>query len=321
MSTVWRLDEAVALMGLSAYGVRFSDLVVRYGEVVVLTGPNGSGKSTVSRAVVGDLAVAGSARVLEMDPIDDAAELKGRIGYLVKDLETMGSLTSRDVLDICAAVRECGTSYAHELAARLGLDLDQPMAELSRGQLRRLGIVQALMHKPELVVLDDPMTELDGPAREALSPVLREAAARGAAVLVTTQSPADAESYADRIVPLQTRPAEELAPAAVPLFTPAEMVTEPTPSPRRRRSPAPDPTPIAETPAQTPVHAGPAAAPTPAAAEPQGRTGIEPSAVDLGPIPAPPFRKVWRHRQRCRLGSPNRSRGAVREGRRPARSP
>jgi ABC-type Mn2+/Zn2+ transport system ATPase subunit len=291
MSTVERLDEAVALMGLSACGVRFSDLVVRYGEVVVLTGPNGSGKSTVSRAVVGDLAVAGSARVLELNPIVDAAELKGRIGYLVKDLETMGSLTSRDVLDICAAVRECGTAYAHELAARLGLDLDQPMAELSRGQLRRLGIVQALMHKPELVVLDDPMAELDEPAREALPPVLREAAARGAAVLVTAQSPAGAESYADRIVSLRTRPAEEPAPAAAPLFTPAEMVAEPSPTP-------------------TP-------APAPAAAEPRRRPELDPGTADLGPILAPPLRKVRRHGQRCRLGSANRSRRAVREGRPP----
>ena len=203
----------------------------------------------------------------------------------------MGSLTSRDVLDICAAVRECGTSYAHELAARLGLDLDQPMAELSRGQLRRLGIVQALMHKPELVVLDDPMTELDEPAREALVPVLREAAARGAAVLVTAQSPAGAESYADRIVPLRTRPAEEPAPAAARLFTPAEMVAEPSPSP-------------------TP-------APAPAAAEPRRRPELDPGAADLGPILAPPLRKVRRHGQRCRLGSANRSRGAVREGRPP----
>jgi ABC-type Na+ transport system ATPase subunit NatA len=258
MSTVERLTEAVALTGLSAYGVRFSDLVVRYGEVVVLAGPNGSGKSTISRVIVGELAVAGTARVLGLDPVDDAADLKGRIGFLVKDLETMGSLTSRDVIDICAAVRGCGTSYAHELAERLGLDLDRPMAVLSRGQLRRLGIIQALMHKPELVVLDDPMTELDAPAREALPPVLREAAARGAAVLVTAQSPADAESYADRIVPLRTRPAEEPA----PLCTPAEQITGPTPTPRRRRSPAPDP-------ART------VAAPDPTPSDPAGRATAE----------------------------------------------
>lgn len=306
MSTVERLDEAVALTGLSAYGARFSDLVVQYGEVVVLAGPNGSGKSTVSRAIVGDLAAAGSARILGMDPIEDAAALKGRIGFLVEDLQTMGSLTSRDVLDICAAVRDCGTSYAHELAARLGLDLDQPMADLSRGQLRRLGIVQALMHKPELVVLDDPMTELDDAAREALPPVLREAAARGAAVLVTAQSPAEAEAYADRIVPLSTSPAETAPPVVAPLFTPADVVEHPSPASRRRRSPAPDPTPVAGVPEPTPV-----------AVEPQREPGIDSSNEPLGPIPAPPRLRVRRHRQRCRLGTPNRARRPRAEGRPP----
>ncbi|TDO58738.1 hypothetical protein EV651_10913 [Kribbella sp. VKM Ac-2571] len=114
----------------------------------------------------------------------------------------MGSLTARDVLDICAAVRGCGTAYAHEIAARLGLEIDRPMGQLCRGQLRRLGIVQALMHEPELIVLDDPMTELDDEARRVLPALLHEASARGAAVLVTSQSEPDAEWHADRTVQL-----------------------------------------------------------------------------------------------------------------------
>lgn len=201
MNTVERSGEAVRLTGVTAYGVRFADLVVRYGEVVVLAGPNGAGKSTISRAVVGELTTGGSVQVLGADPV--AADLKGRIGYLVKDMETMGSLTSRDVLDICAAVRGCGTAYAHRLADRLELDLDRPMAELCRGQLRRLGIVQALMHQPELVVLDDPMTELDDAARQVVPVLLQEAADRGAAVLVTAQADTDAEQCAGRIVTLR----------------------------------------------------------------------------------------------------------------------
>lgn len=206
MSTMERVGEAVRLTGVSAYGVRFADVVVRYGEVVVLTGPNGAGKSTVSRLVVGELTATGSVQVLGADPV--GADLTGRIGYLVKDLETMGSLTSRDVLDICAAVRGCGTAYAHQVAARIGLDIDRPMGQLSRGQLRRLGIVQALMHEPELIVLDDPMTELDDTAREVVPVLLHEAADRGAAVLVTAQAESDAELCAGRIVQLRHSDAE-----------------------------------------------------------------------------------------------------------------
>jgi len=201
MSTIEKLDDAVRIADLAAYGVRFPEVVVRAGEVVVLAGPNGSGKSTLCRLLVGELTATGRVRVLGLDPAADAAELKGRIGYLVKDLETLGALTSRDLLDICAAVRGCGTTYAVELAARLDLDLDRPMGLLSRGQLRRLGIVQALMHRPDLVVLDDPATELDEAGSRVLMALLRETAGRGAAVVITMQSPDG--SVADRIVDLQ----------------------------------------------------------------------------------------------------------------------
>ncbi|MEI8406560.1 MULTISPECIES: ATP-binding cassette domain-containing protein [unclassified Kribbella] len=141
-TTDLRLDEVIVVSGLSIYDVRIADLRVRRGEVVALVGPNGAGKSTVSQAVVGARPAAeGSVRVLGLDPIADRDELKPRVGFLVRDLETMGSLSSRDVLDICAAVRGCTAAFAVELAERLGLDLDRPMGQLCRGQLRRLGLV------------------------------------------------------------------------------------------------------------------------------------------------------------------------------------
>ncbi|TCO20315.1 ABC transporter family protein [Kribbella steppae] len=196
------LDEAIVVSGLSIHGIRIADLRVRRGEVVALVGPNGAGKSTVSRAVVGARPAAeGSVRVLGLDPFDDRDELKLRVGFLVKDLETMGSLNSRDVLDICAAVRDCTASFALELAERLRLDLDRPMGQLSRGQLRRLGLVQALMHRPDVIVLDDPMTDLDDHGRRELAVVLRDVATTGTAVLMTATSADDVEGCATRIVP------------------------------------------------------------------------------------------------------------------------
>ncbi|GAA0927466.1 daunorubicin resistance protein DrrA family ABC transporter ATP-binding protein [Kribbella koreensis] len=236
------LDEPIVVDGLSVYGVELGELRVRRGEVVALVGPNGSGKSSVSQVLVGALpASTGTARVLGLDPLDGAAALKGRLGFLVRDLETMGSLTSRDVLDICAAVRDCTTAYALELAARLELDLDQPMSRLSRGQLRRLGIVQALMHRPEVVVLDDPTTELDEAGCVTLAEVLREVAAEGAAVLVTAQSETEAESYADRIATFSQLTATDrsttTAPAPVPMPEPPSAA-EPTPAPESTAVPA-----------------------------------------------------------------------------------
>ncbi|MGW1347362.1 ATP-binding cassette domain-containing protein, partial [Kribbella sp. NPDC002412] len=207
-------DPAIVVRELSVHGVELDELRVRRGEIVALLGANGTGKSTVSRVLVGATAAAGSARVLGLDPTDDHAELKCRIGFLIQDLETMGSLSSRDVLDICAAVRGCSASYAVTLAERIALDLDRPMGQLCRGQLRRLGVVQALMHRPEVIVLDDPTAELDAPGRLALAKLLREAAAWGAAVLITVTTAAEAAEYADRTATFDRRavPAAEPAP-------------------------------------------------------------------------------------------------------------
>jgi ABC-type multidrug transport system ATPase subunit len=226
-ATDQRQDEAIAVSGLAVFGIEVADLRVNRGEVIALVGANGSGKSTVSRVLVGELAAVGSARVLGLDPVEDATQLKQRVGYLVRDLETMGSLTSRDVLDICAAVRDCTASHAVEMAERIGLDLDRPMSQLSQGQLRRLGVVQALMHRPEVVVLDDPMADLDEHGRRTLAVLLREAAARGTAVLVTAPNPADVQGFADRVATFTERSIPS-APADSGTAPEAEGATETT---------------------------------------------------------------------------------------------
>lgn len=180
-------------------GVTGLDFQIRRGEVFAVLGPNGSGKSTLLQTVLGTMRpTAGSITVFGADPATDTEDLRGRTGSLVEDLEPSRGLTGRDLLSLCAAVRGCDLGRAQYAADRLGLDLDRPMAELSAGALRILGIVQALMHDPDLVILDEPAAGLDPDTRRALFMLLRDVAARGGTVLLSGHDVDDVATVADR---------------------------------------------------------------------------------------------------------------------------
>jgi ABC-2 type transport system ATP-binding protein len=200
---------AIAVRGLSVrYGARRGvvavDLDVRAGEVFALIGPNGAGKSTTLRVLLGEVRPAtGSVRVHGVDPARHADRLRGRIGSLIGELEPLGTLTGRDTLWLCAAVRGCDLEYGEKLAGRLGLDLDRPVTELSTGCLRALGVVQALMHDPELVVLDEPTAGLDQATRAEVHAMLREVAMRGGTVVLSAHDLDEVTGVADRAAVLR----------------------------------------------------------------------------------------------------------------------
>jgi len=200
---------AIAVRGLSVRyggrrGVAAVDLDIRAGEVFALIGPNGAGKTTTLRALLGEIRpAAGTIRVHGLDPRRHADRLRGRIGSLVDELEPLGTLTGRDTLWLCAAVRGCDLEYGEKLAGRLGLDLDRPVAELSTGCLRALGVVQALMHDPELVILDEPAAGLDHAVRAEVHAMLREVAMRGGTVVLSAPDMDDVAGVADRVAVLQ----------------------------------------------------------------------------------------------------------------------
>lgn len=204
----------VVARGLTAgyhgrHAVAGLDLDVHRGEIFALAGPNGVGKTTVLRVLSNQIAPAlGSIRVLGLHPGDDAVELRRRTGVLIDDLEPMGLLSARDVLWLCASVRDCDVEYAEKLADRLGIGLDRPIDEMSAGCRRALGIVQALMHEPELVVLDEPMAALDLSVQHELRAMLREVTVRGGTVVVTAHELDEVAAFADRALVLHSdRPA------------------------------------------------------------------------------------------------------------------
>jgi ABC-2 type transport system ATP-binding protein len=184
--------ETLALDGL--------DLRVERGEVFGFLGPNGAGKSTTIRLLL-DLIhpSSGRAAVLGLDSRREGVEARRRTGYLPGDLRLNDRMTAREQLDSLTRLRGAAAPLRDELCERLGLELDRPIRHLSKGNRQKVGLVQAFMHRPELVVLDEPSAGLDPLLQAELRKLLRETAADGRTVFLSSHSLDEVQHVADRV--------------------------------------------------------------------------------------------------------------------------
>jgi ABC-2 type transport system ATP-binding protein len=177
------------------------ELEVRPGEVYGFIGPNGAGKSTTIRVLMDLLRpTAGTVTVFGQAPSDGGPALRARIGYLPGELSMSGRVTGGEHLRHLAALR--GGRGAHGIAAlaeRFGLALDRPVRALSKGNRQKVGVVQAFVHEPDLLVLDEPTSGLDPLLQHEFLALVRETAARGATVFMSSHVLREVESVADRV--------------------------------------------------------------------------------------------------------------------------
>jgi ABC-2 type transport system ATP-binding protein len=197
---VWRTFGAVpALSGMT--------LAAPYGQVTALVGPNGAGKTTLLLILAsllrpdrGEVSVAGA------DPTREANAVRSKIGWMPDTFGVYDQLTVREYLDFFAAAyrmdRVTARARADQLLAlvHLGEYADRPVHVLSRGQKQRLALTRALIHRPSVLLLDEPASGLDPRSRVELRDVLRGLAAEGAAVLVSSHILTELEEIADRVV-------------------------------------------------------------------------------------------------------------------------
>ncbi|HEY4620206.1 MAG TPA: ABC transporter ATP-binding protein [Gaiellaceae bacterium] len=177
------------------------DLHVEPGEVFGYLGPNGAGKSTTIRLLLGLIhPTAGRAAVFGLDTRTEGVPARRHLGYLPGDLRLSDRLTGREQLESLARLRgRLDASLRDELCERLGVVLDRPIRQLSRGNRQKIGLVQAFMHRPELVVLDEPTAGLDPLLQNEVRDLLRETAADGRAVFLSSHSLDEVQHVADRV--------------------------------------------------------------------------------------------------------------------------
>ena len=185
--------EAIRTQALTKFygkarGIRELSLQVEQGEFFGFIGPNGAGKSTTIRCLLGLIsATSGSARVLGLDIGANRKEILARTGYLPSEAVFYPGMRVREVLKLSADLRgkDCARE-AEALCARLQLDTGKKVEELSFGNRKKVGIVCALQHKPELLILDEPTSGLDPLMQRELFSILQERNREGATVFLSS---------------------------------------------------------------------------------------------------------------------------------------
>ena len=171
------------------------------GEVFGFLGPNGAGKTTMIRTVLDEIRpTAGRAQILGMDTHTESVPIRRRIGYLPGDLAMYPNLTGHDLLTYFANLRG-GVDWAHvdRLAERLGEDLSKKVGDLSTGNRQKVGLIQAFMNAPDLLILDEPSTGLDPLVQREFQMMLREVAEDGRTVFLSSHTLSEVQRVADRV--------------------------------------------------------------------------------------------------------------------------
>ncbi len=179
-------------------GVSFT---VEAGEVYGFLGPNGAGKTTTIRLLMGLLRpTAGAARVFGLDAWRDAVAIHRRTGNLPGDFAFDDTLSGSALLSLIARLRGVDTdARAEALAARFEADLNRPLRQLSRGNRQKIGLIQALAHEPELVILDEPTAGLDPLMQEEFLALVSELRDRGTTVFLSSHNLTEVERCCDRV--------------------------------------------------------------------------------------------------------------------------
>ena len=198
--------KAVVCAGLTkdygqGHGVFDLDLEIERGEILGLVGPNGAGKTTTIRLLM-DLVRPdrGAATILGLDTRRDSLAIKRMVGYLPGELPQYPGVTAGYVIGMLAGLRGgVEASRVASLAERLQLDLGRRYEKLSHGNKQKVHIVQAFMHEPDLLILDEPTLGLDPIVQQEFRAIVTEAVAGGASVVLSSHVLSEIESVCDRI--------------------------------------------------------------------------------------------------------------------------
>ena len=184
-----------------ARGIEDVNLNVHEGEIFGFIGPNGAGKSTTIRTLLGLIRrTSGEASIFGLDCDRDRTHILEQVGYLPSEVFYYDGMRARDLLKYAASFyrKDC-SARIRELSAKLGLNLDQKVEDMSLGNRKKVGIVQGLMHSPRLIILDEPTSGLDPLVQRAFFDLMLEENRRGATILFSSHILSEVQRICDRV--------------------------------------------------------------------------------------------------------------------------
>lgn len=200
------MTDAIALEGLTkrfgpTSGVFGLDLRVAPGQIFGFLGPNGAGKTTSIRMLLAYLKPdSGRAMILGHDAQQEAVALRHRIGYLPAEFNLYEHMTGHELLGYLARYRAPGAlDRAMQLATRLKITLDGKIRHYSKGMKQKVALIQAMMHDPELLILDEPSDGFDPLIQHEFHQLLVEARERGRTVFLSSHILSEVEQLCDRV--------------------------------------------------------------------------------------------------------------------------
>lgn len=199
MNTGRNAIEAIGLTKLygRARGITDVDLTVPEGDFLGFIGPNGAGKSTTIRILLGLIApTGGTAKIFGKDVRGRSAELLARIGYMPSEANFYRGMKAGEVLEYSAGLRKqnCGEE-ARRLCDRLELDVNKKVEQLSLGNRKKVSIVCALQHVPDLCILDEPTSGLDPLIQREFYRILEERNRAGATIFLSSHVLSEIQKY------------------------------------------------------------------------------------------------------------------------------
>ena len=185
----------------SSRGIEDVTFTIAEGEVFGFLGPNGAGKTTTIRTLMGLLRpTAGSGRIAGLDCWEQSTDVKRLVGYLPGELSLDPNLTGGQILEYFGHLRGgVDQDYLKQLIERLGLDPTRKFRQYSSGNKRKIGIAQAFMHRPRLLILDEPTNGLDPLNQQEFDRMVREVRDEGRTVFLSSHILGEVEQTCSRV--------------------------------------------------------------------------------------------------------------------------
>ncbi|MGN1277038.1 MAG: ATP-binding cassette domain-containing protein [Floccifex sp.] len=202
--------KAIQISQLTKYygkakGIENVSLEVEKGDFFGFIGPNGAGKSTTIRTLLGLLQpTSGKALINGMDITQKKDDILQKVGYLPSEVNVYASMKVKDILKLSAQLRkkDC-TAYCQELCNRLQLDVNKKVQDLSFGNRKKVGIVCALQHQPDVLILDEPTSGLDPLMQREFFEILKERNQKGVTIFLSSHVLSEIQRHCNKAAIIQ----------------------------------------------------------------------------------------------------------------------